>query len=78
MTNFSGEMLNAMWQDLKDAGAIGIHDHDGVLRVHMSEMDNENCLVKPHSEKWDQVYKVAGGVEFFSLIKKDGADSESL
>lgn len=74
MIGLNGELLNAMWQDFKDAGAIGIHETDGVLRVHMDEMNTENCLVKPHSEKWDQVYKVSGGVEFFSLIKKEVAE----
>lgn len=67
----TGEVLNAMWQDLKEMGAIGIHSHDGVLRVHMYGMDTNGCEVIPHGEENNQVCKNIGGVEFFTLVKKE-------
>lgn len=66
----TGEVLNAMWQDLKEMGAIGIHETNGILRVQMSDMDTTGCEIKDHG-KYDQACKNVGGVEFFTLIQKE-------
>ena len=67
----TGEVLNAMWQDLKEMGAIGIYVSDEIISVQMKEIDIDSCeMQRDYTEKYDQAYKVTGGVKFFKLIEK--------
>ena len=67
----TGEVLNAMWQDLKEMGAIGIHASSGEISVQMKDVDVDMCEIKKdYTDKYDQVYKVTGGVKFFKLVEK--------
>ena len=68
----TGEVLNAMWHDLKQMGAIGIHASSGEISVQMIDADVDmREIKKDYTEKYDQAYKVVGGVKFFHLIEKD-------
>lgn len=68
----TGEVLNAMWHDLKQMGAISIHASSGGISVQMKDADVDMCEIKKdYTEKYDQVYKVVGGVKFFNLIEKE-------
>ena len=67
----TGEVLNAMWQDLKEMGAIGIYVSDEIVSVHMKDIDMDSCeMQRDYTDKYDQVYKVTGGVKFFKLVEK--------
>ena len=68
----TGELLNAVWQDLKEMGAIGIYVNDEEISVQMRDIDASNWETqKDYTDKYDQAYKVTGGVKFFKLIQKE-------
>lgn len=68
----TGEVLNAMWQDLKEMGAIGVYATSEGISVQMKDVDVDMCEIKKdYTDKYDQVYKVVGGVKFFNLIEKE-------
>ena len=67
----TGEVLNAMWHDLKQMGAIGIYASSYGISVQMKDVDADMCEIKKdYTDKYDQIYKVTGGVKFFHLIEK--------
>lgn len=68
-------MINYEWQNLKHQGAVDIHVRDGILEIHMRNMDGvEDTLIdEDFSKEYRQVYKKVNGVKVFALIKKEVA-----